>query len=171
MFKPGDIIIYGNTGVCRVEEISCPNLPGADKTKEYYLLTPLFQEGKIYTPVDNSKVFIRSAITRQQADELIDMIPQLQVHQISSTSIQQLDDRYRAFFSTHNCADLLELIISVYNKKHSPSNSRQKLGQIDERYMKRAEGLLYGELAYALGITPKEVPHYISCRINQLSKE
>ena len=161
MFKPGDVIVYGNTGICKVESLSTPDLPGADKSKMYYLLTPLFQTGKIYTPVDNTKVFIRPAITKQQALELIRMIPTLQIHQISSGSVQQLEERYRSFFDTHKCTDLLELIMSVYNKKHF-QNIRHKIGQVDERYMKKAESLLYGELAYALGIEPKEVPGYIA---------
>ena len=33
MFQPGDIIVYGNTGVCKVVELSSPNLPGVDQKK------------------------------------------------------------------------------------------------------------------------------------------
>ena len=36
---------------------------------------------------------------------------------------------------------------------------------IDERYMKRAEELLFGEFAAALGIAPSEVQDYIENRI------
>ena len=34
-------------------------------------------------------------------------------------------------------------------------------GQMDQRYMKRAEDVLYGELAAALDIPMEEVPDYI----------
>ena len=37
-----------------------------------------------------------------------------------------------------------------------------KPSQLDERYMKRAEDLLHGELAYALGISKESVPDYIT---------
>ena len=32
MFQKNDLIVYGNTGICRVEEIGTPeSLPGVDK--------------------------------------------------------------------------------------------------------------------------------------------
>ena len=167
MFQPGDIIVYGNTGVCKVVELSRPNLPGVDQKKEYYLLSPLFQDGRIYSPVDNTKVFMRPVISRQQAEELIDMIPHIQAKKITFCGNQQLSEQYQEYFKTHNCADLLELIMSIYAKKQQQLGNRHKIGQIDERYMKKAEELLYGELAVALEITPKEVPAYIAKRVSK----
>lgn len=38
----------------------------------------------------------------------------------------------------------------------------KKLGLVDERYMKRAEEMLHGELAVALGMTREQVPKFIS---------
>ena len=50
----------------------------------------------------------------------------------------------------------MQLIKGIYEKgKHA------KLGVVDQRYMKRAEDLLYGELAVALGIERDEVLPYI----------
>jgi len=167
MFQPGEIIVYGNTGVCRIMEITKPNLPGVDREREYYLLSPLFQDGKIYSPVDNTKVFIRPVISKKQAEEMIDMIPEIQTKQINSISTQQLSEKYQEYFNTHNCTDLLELIMSIYAKKQHQLSLKHKVGQIDERYMRKAEELLYGELAVALDITPKEVPDYIATRLNK----
>jgi len=36
---------------------------------------------------------------------------------------------------------------------------------VDERFMKRAEELLFGELAAALDIPPESVPGYIEARL------
>jgi len=167
MFQPGDIIVYGNTGVCKVVELSRPDLPGVDQKKDYYLLSPLFQDGKIYSPVDNTKVFMRPVISRQQAEELIDMIPHIQAKKKTICGNQQLSEQYQEYFKNHNCADLLELIMSIYAKKQQQLCNRHKIGQIDERYMRKAEELLYGELAVALEITPKEVPAYIANHIKE----
>ena len=38
---------------------------------------------------------------------------------------------------------------------------------VDERFMKQAEQLLFGELAAALGITPEQVPGYIAAEVAQ----
>ena len=53
MFQPGELVVYGSTGVCRVEEVTRPNLSGADRERLYYRLKPLQQDGVIYTPVEN----------------------------------------------------------------------------------------------------------------------
>ena len=42
---------------------------------------------------------------------------------------------------------------------------------VDERFLKRAEELLFSELAVALGIEKDEVPGYISSRVRQLRRE
>ena len=68
------MIVYGNEGVCRVEEIGTPKISGVDKHREYYTLAPIYREGKVFTPVD-SKVFMRPVITREEALALIDRIP------------------------------------------------------------------------------------------------
>ena len=78
MFQPGDLVVYGSTGVCRVEEITHPNMTGADRNKAYYLLKPLYQDGVIYTPAENSKVAMRPVISSEEAEELIDLIPTIQ---------------------------------------------------------------------------------------------
>ena len=53
--------------------------------------------------------------------------------------------------------DIPGLVKGIYSK----GASGKKLGQTDQRYMKRAEDTLYGELAVALDLTPAEVPAYI----------
>ena len=66
MFQANDLIYYGNTGVCRVEEVGyppdqSPGRPGISTTK----LAPLFETGMIYVPVD-TPVFMRPVITQER---------------------------------------------------------------------------------------------------------
>ena len=53
MYEIGQLIVYGNEGVCRVEEIGTPKISGVDKHREYYTLAPIYREGKVFTPVDS----------------------------------------------------------------------------------------------------------------------
>lgn len=78
MFQPGELLVYGTTGVCRVEGVATPNLTRAEWGRQYYLLKPLYQDGVIYAPVDSQKVPIRPVISRQEAEDLIDLIPSIQ---------------------------------------------------------------------------------------------
>lgn len=45
------------------------------------------------------------------------------------------------------------------------------MGQIDQQYMKRAEKLLYGELAVALDMPFEQVQPYIKKRIREIEKQ
>ena len=54
---------------------------------------------------------------------------------------------------------MVQVIKAVFQKRQAAKKGR--LGQVDERYMRRAEDLLYGELAVSLELTPDQVPAYI----------
>ena len=156
MFQPGELLVYGTTGVCRVEEIATPDLTRADRGRRYYLLRPLHQDGVIYAPVDSGKVAIRPVISREEAETLIDLIPSVRAEVCHAPTMQALAQHYQSAVRSHNCRELLELTMSIYRKR--------RLGMVDERYMKQAERLLYGELSAALDIPYEEVQPYIARR-------
>lgn len=164
MYKPGDMIIYGSTGVCRVEEITTPDFE-KEKSRLYYALAPAYQDGIIYTPVD-TKVFMRPVITRDEAHALIDQIPTMQTEAYHNSVLRELEEHYNVYLKSHDCGDLLELGRSIYIKKQELLSQRRKFGAVDERFMKRAEDLLYGELAVALNIEKNQVETYIAERVD-----
>lgn len=164
MYKPGEKIIYGSTGVCTVKEITTPDGQSGEDGKLYYALEPMYQSGMIYTPVD-SKVFMRPVISREEADALIDAIPDTQAQVYHNSVMRELEEHYTAYLKTHDCAALLELTRSIYAKKQLMAKQNRKFGAVDERYMKRAEDLLYGELAVALDIDKSQVANYIAQRL------
>ena len=162
MFQPGDLVVYGSTGVCRVKELVTR---GAEK-QTCYVLEPLYQTCTISVPVDSEKVSIRPVMTRREANELIDRIPDVDAEPCHSRSIQQLTEHYKAVLNSHDRMSLVELTKSIYLKRQNALQQKRKLGTVDERFMKRAEELLFGELAVALEIPPEEVQTYISRRLS-----
>ena len=72
MFEIGEYIIYGNTGVCKVGEVTKMAAPGTDGDRLYYALEPVYDKGcRLFTPVDNQKVKMRPILTKEEADALI----------------------------------------------------------------------------------------------------
>jgi CarD family transcriptional regulator len=160
MYEKGDKIIYGGSGVCTVVEICTPNFSRAEWGKKYYKLCPVYGTETIYAPVD-TKAFMRPVMTRAEADDLISRIPEIDECVCNSHSITMLRQQYEEFFRDHNCETYIGLVKGIYSK----GAAGKKLGQTDQRYMKRAEETLYGELAVALDLTPAEVPAYIKSKI------
>jgi len=167
MYQVGDRIIYGSNGVCIVDEIKMIEVPRTGEEKAYYIIKPVYQECKISVPVD-TKMFMRPIISGDEARALIDSIPQVDAQPYFNTALRQLQDYYEKKLSSHSCADLIELTISLHRKKIQVLEQKRKFGAIDERYMKRAEDLLFGELAAALDIPKSEVRQYITARLESI---
>lgn len=164
MYQPGEYIIYGTSGVCKVDAVGAP--PFEDETNRlYYTLSPIYGTETIYLPVD-STVFTRPVITKEQAQELINMIPSVEVETLDTHNPRMRGEHYEEVLNRHDCEDLVQLIKTVYAK--SMKNGR-RISQIDQRYKKRAEDLLHGELSVALGIPVSEVLDYITKAIERQS--
>lgn len=166
MYQIGDLIIYGSYGACRVEAIGTPDISGLDETRIYYTLCPFYQNGKVFTPIDTS-VFMRPIITYEKAQQLIDLIPSIRTEYNISNNSKLVEVQYQESMQSHECSDLIKVIKTVYNKRVIAVGQGKKLGQIDERYMKKAEDLLYGELAVALGIPRDDVKSFIEERVDK----
>lgn len=170
MYQIGDLIVYGGTGVCRVEAVDTPKPRPGEAARQYYLLKPLYQDGTIRIPVD-TKVFMRPVISREEAEKLIDAIPGMSAEVHHDRNFTQLAAHYQEALGSHSCSDLIELVMSIYAKKQYVESRKRKFGQVDARFMKRAENLLYGEFSVALGIPFDDVQGYIAGRVSGAAEE
>ena len=169
LYQKGELILYGGTGVCRVADVVTKKPGRTEPERQYYILEPLYQTGTITTPVDNGKVFTRPVITRDEAIDLIDQIPTIQPEVYYNQNLQQLENHYKTRMEDHDCLSLLRLTMSTYRKKVEREEKKLKFGAVDRRYMERAENLLFGELAVALGITRDSVRDFIAQRLEDIS--
>lgn len=161
MYKIGELILYGRTGVCRVENIVDGSSAAGAPGQQYYTLQPLYQTCNITIPV-NSKVFSRPIISRSEAEDLIRGMPEVEAEPYHNRNLNQLREHYRSCMESHCCLDLIRMTKSIYLKRKEALAQKKKFGAVDERFMKEAEDLLYGEFAAALCIGRDEVGAYIS---------
>lgn len=169
MYQVGDFVIYGSSGVCKVSAIGTPEMRYTDKTKSYYTLIPLYSTEIIYTPVD-TKVFMRPILSQKEAETLIQQIPLIHGKTVEGKTQLLLSDQYQMSFQSHNCNDLICLVKTIYAKTSKAKSQGKKPAQVDEKYRKRAEDLLYGELAVALNIGKDEVEDYLKAVLEGTEK-
>lgn len=167
MYQLGTLIVYGGEGVCRVESIGPLEMRGAQKGVDYYTLSPLYRDGKIFTPVD-TPVYTRPIMTREEADALIAQIPDIPAEVYENSNPRLLNEHYQIYLKSYNCVDLVRLIRAIYAKGRNIAEKGRKLGQVDERNRKRAEEMLHGELAAALEIPLDEIKDYICQRVEAM---
>ena len=167
MYEVGQLVQYGSTGVCRITEIKTQAFPDAGE-RLYYVLQPLYKSCVISIPVESDKVFLRPIISRDEAEELIGLIPTLECPVVSGRPGRELAERYGALLKSHDCRDWVELAVSLQTKKKAQLRQKRRLGSVDERFLRQVEELLFGEFAAALDIPREKVPEYISAKVESL---
>ncbi len=162
MFKIGDYVVYGNTGVCRVEDITVMNMVGTER--EYYVLVPVFNKnGRAFLPIDNTKVILRPVITKEQALELIDDIPNIEEIWIANDKVRE--EKYKELAKQCSCKSWISIIKTIYLRKQERIAQGKKVTTTDERYFKLAEDSLYSELGFAMDMDKNDMESFIKTRI------
>jgi len=157
MFTEGSLVMYGSEGVCRITRVGEMPFPGALPGKCYYTLEPVFSPGVVYAPLD-VPVVMRELITRQEAERLIAAIPDMAAPETVSRDPKAAEALYKGYLSHYDPESFLALIRCIHAKNEE---SRKPYNQTDERYFRRAQTLLHGELSVALGIPVEQVEDYI----------
>lgn len=155
MFKVGSYVVYGKEGVCKIESICASPIGDAVDDKQYYKLSPIYHEGTIYAPVD-SNVRIRAIVTIDEAKALISGIKDTALDTFHNSNPRLTYQHYQELMTDHTSENLVFIIKSVYHKRNTLP-PKKKLGQIDEKYCRLAEDMLYGELAITLDMTKDAV--------------
>ncbi len=161
MYQVGEQIVYGTTGVCRVEAVGPLDMQGAREDVDYYTLSPVYQGGRLFIPVDTA-VYHRPVMTKEEAMSFIRHIPEVDAVVCENKNPRLLNEQYQVYLKSGDCTDLVRLIRAVYLKEKHMARAGRHLSQVDERSMKRAEEMLHNELASALGIAPGEVKGFIT---------
>lgn len=161
VYQSGELVVYGGSGVCRVAAVGEGESPRFEAGKCYYTLCPLYGSEVIYVPVD-TKAHLWPALTREEAVEFIHTIPAIQEEAVDGRSVQVLTRQYQLSFQSHERADLVRLLKTIYARNAAAQVSGKRPGRIDEKYMRLAEDLLHGELAAALDVPREEIGQYIA---------
>ena len=157
MFSIGEKVMYGGTGVCVVEEITSVKFSASQPGKPYYLLRPMYQ------------VPIRPVMNRSEAEAVIDAMPAVPAEICTEKNLSALRNYYQKQITSFDSMDLIRLAKSIRAKKIEAEKRQKRIGSTDEKYLRRAEELLFGELAVALEISMDDVPAFIEQRLGSLA--
>ncbi len=166
MFEKGSYVVYGNSGICKVEDITHIDIPDSDSKRMYYVLTSVTNKGnRSFIPVDNVKVVIRNIINKDEAMELIDNIPEIEEIWIDNDKARE--EKYKEYSRTCDCRNWVSIIKTIYLRKEQRIEQGKKMTSTDERYFRIAEDNLYSELGFALNKDKSEMEDFIASRIKE----
>ncbi len=170
MLKVGECVIYGNHGLCRVQDILVPSFLERGKEKEYYQMVSAVDTGSIlYVPVDGAENKIRDVIGKDDAVELID-----EIEDAAEIELPEGKKAETVIFDVikRNLADeMMSLIKTLRKIKAVREAEGKKFASLNERYLSMAEKLLYTELAFALKSDKDDVKKRVLDELSQLPLE
>lgn len=159
MFKVNDYVVYGLTGVCRVEDIMRSDHDDNSET-QYYVLQPVYNDNMtIKVPVNNPNILMRSISTKDDVLSLIAMMPGIDTIWIDND--KERVNNYKSALRTGKTEEWAKVIKTLYREREARTAEGRKLKKTDEDILNTAEKYLNEEFAVVLNIAPNEVTDYI----------
>ena len=170
MFGKGEFIVYGNTGVCQVMDVTTLDMKGISKDRLYYILNPVRErESKIFAPVEGNKTVARAVLTRDEAEALIDDIPEIEELWVGSDKLRE--EKYKETLRSCQCRAWISIIKTLYLRGQERQAQGKKATAMDEKYLRLARENLYSELSLVLDIPKEEMEEFITERMRRLEMQ
>lgn len=168
MFQIGEIVAYGATGVCTIEDIRLMSMSRSGvKKQEYYVLKPMATPTCLtYVPVSSPMTErMRRVLSAAQIDAMLDAIREQRIDWIEDA--RQRAEVFGTIVSGGLSERLLLLIGCLYVEKKTCCGQGRRFSAADDRLLSSAERVVSEEFAYSLQIKPNQVTAYIAQRLNQ----
>lgn len=156
MFDVGEYIVYGQNGICRIEDITHPDISGYDDDRLYYVLVPeKSRDSRLFCPIDNTKVVLRKIVTAQEAMEAIGEADRMEPLRVSNDRMR--DECYKNVMKSCELKQWIQIIKTLLIRKKEREAVGKKITATDERYLNAAQEVLFTEVAIATGKDKDEV--------------
>jgi CarD family transcriptional regulator len=158
MYKIGELVVYSEHGVCKIDNISEKTYGG--KTRTYYELHPIDNVDLIINiPVDNKKVVIEKVLEEDEAKQIIQSFVEPGLDWISD--VKQRNKEYQNLVKTGDRVNISRLVNTLIRKKHEVALDKKQLGEQDKRLLTKAKHLLFEELAVSLNKSYEEIEYKV----------
>jgi len=154
MFEINDYVVY-KKDVCKIIDTKVNSINNV----KYYVLIPLDDNTlKIDVPVDNKFGYLRNLISKDQVDEIIKEIPNID---IISDNNHMIEAEYRSLLATNKHENLIKIIKTTYLRNKERLDNNKKARDKDIEYFHQAEKYLYNEFSIVLGLSYDETREYV----------
>lgn len=158
MFKTGDTVVYGNSGVCRVDDVREERFGPVKQM--YYVLRPVRDaHSTFYCPVAQGEAKMRRLLSAEEIRALIRQMPAAETVWVAEDAVRR--EQFNAMLKSGDHRQIIRLIKTLYLHRQQKAAEGKRLHLADERVMNEAERLLYEEFAHVLAIRPEDVVAYI----------
>lgn len=166
MRNVGEKIVYGGVGLMEIVDVREECFAGI--SHKYYVMTELrsTSASQTFVPVDNKKLCaaMYPILTKEEALALISRIGSIPFLEWNNDNRIRAAE-FKAVIESGNREKILSLIKTLSEKSKQRREEGKKNSLADESTLKKAERLLYSELAEVLGITEPEVSDIVTAKL------
>lgn len=152
MFQIGDIVLYNQTDVCRVQEIRSMPFMGRERI-DYYVLKPVCEDSPsnstVYVPVSADESRLHRAFSGDELKQMLDA-DGIEVPWTESPLIRKKE--FHDILSRGQPKELLGLIRAIARRRTSKVQSGRGLTDAEEKVLLSAEKRLYPLFRCALNL-------------------
>ena len=161
MFNVGEKVLYGTNGICIISDLKEQNFSGVKNT--YYVLENSGLQQTIFIPADNTALTskMRAVLSGEEILEFIRTFPEIQPFEWKEES-RKRNEFFKQILSDGDRKNLVRMIKTIYRKKTEQNKSKKKINISDETSFKRAEKIIYSEIAAVMNIDYEAVVPFIS---------
>ena len=166
MYQIGDKVIYGMHGVCLVADLEKRIVDKKEVT--YLALEPAGQSGsRFFVPTHNTAAMakVRPMLTREALEELFSSDAVKEDTWVRDES--QRKQLYRELISSCDRQRLSQMISSLYRYRKTQTAAGKKFHMCDENFLRDAEKILAGEIAWTLEIPSAEALKYLRNKLKE----
>lgn len=154
MIEQGDMVVYRNRGMFRVERIGKLDFSGVDRKKDYFTLKSVENPREtVYIPAEETNV--RKPIDRDTAMELIQGIDGTETIWVPNERMREQE--YKKCIASGDCKDWIRILKTLYGR----AKKRGSMPAMDKKYQEMAERALYSEFSFALHMSEREVKDFV----------
>lgn len=159
MYKINDDVVHKSAGVCYIFDIVTQNFGNGDTT--YYLLRPKFpcvvnKALEIFLPVEKEELFIRKPLNKNEAMNLIRLIPSFERIWIADAKTRK--QKFDEIYQSGDMKGLCQLVKLLYAE---PEFFAKPMSLTDKNFLLKIRTNVFDEFAVALEIAPTEVEEFI----------
>ena len=161
MYSVGEFIVHPGQGVCKVEGVVAEPMA-------VYQLMPIGQRHpmRITFPLASAGK-LRPVLSRDEAMQIIDEYPTMQLDTFVGKSNALEEEHFRQKIRTGSCEDSVR-IVKTFRQRIADTRARNKKPPVVyERILKQASQRSLEELAVALEMTPDDVRMLFEQRLDE----
>lgn len=158
MYKIGEFLLYGSHGVCEIVDIIDKRFTGQEK--KYYVLHPIKNPDlKLYFPVDGNGAKLKTLLSEEEANDLLQVFKQPAKQWIEKTS--ERNQYFQKVVASGDRKQIAEMIKMLMQRKFELEKIGKKLSSQETKLLQDTSAIFYNEFAMSLSISKEKIQDQI----------